>query len=429
MTLPKMLHLRQKFADTTLPDVAAATRQELQDLGLGQRINPGDTVALTAGSRGIADIAPVLRTTVDELKAVGAEPFIVPSMGSHGGGTAEGQLGVLRHYGITEESMGCPIRSSMETIIPGGDGRRSKGTPGPTRPRRRTTSGVVARIKPHTNFNAEIESGWFKMMGIGLGKHAGAWMYHKASIRLGLAHVVLTVGRSVLECAKITLGVGIVEDAFDRAAIVRAVWNEDFEREEKRLLGEAKRLMGKLPLDEIDLLIVDEIGKNISGSGMDTNVIGKTPQEFTWEYAERPVVRRIFVRDLTPETGGNACGLGIADFCTQRMVDKMDRVSTYTNVITSGHPAAARIPIICESDREALEAALETLGELDPARARIVRIRNTLRLEEIEVSEAFMEEVQAREDLEALERPHPLAFDDAGNLVPTLLGEPARAAA
>jgi hypothetical protein len=428
MIFPKMLPVRQKFDDTTLPSVADATRRELRTLGLEERIKPGQTVALTAGSRGITDFPTVLRTTVEALKAIGAKPFIVPSMGSHGGGTAEGQVGVLRHYKISEESMGCPIRASMETVVLGEtvDGIKVHLD---RHASQADHIGVIGRVKPHTNFNAEIESGLFKMMGIGLGKHAGAYSYHKASLRLGMADMVLSVGRAVLGWAKITFGVGIVENAFDRAAIVRAVWNEGFEAEEKRLLVEAKRLMGKLPFDEIDLLIVDEIGKDVSGGGMDSNVIGKIAHEFNWEYAERPVVRRIFVRDLTPETDGNACGLGLADFCTQRIVDKMDRVSTYTNVITSGNPASARIPVICESDREALEAALETLGELDPAQARIVRIRNTLRLEEMEASEAFTKEINARDDLEALEGPRPLSFDTAGNLTPALLGGVARAAA
>jgi hypothetical protein len=376
-------------------------------------VKPGQTVAITAGSRGIANVARITRAVVDELKALQLKPFIVPTMGSHGGATAEGQRTVLEHYGITEAAMGCPIRSSMEVVQIG----EVKGIPvfcdknvwGADH------IAVVARIKPHTDFTGEIESGLFKMMAIGLGKQRGAEHYHRAGHAYGYAEVFPLVGKKVLETARILFGVGLVENGYEETAKIQALLPKDFEAGEKALLQEAKAWMARLPFDVLDLLIVDDLGKNISGAGMDTNVVGRP---FVQKVLDRPKVRRIFVRDLTPESEGNAVGIGMADVTTRRLVDKINYQAMYMNAITSGVPEGAKIPMIFDTDREAIQVALGMIGLTPPDRARVVRIKTTLHLTEMDVSEALLQEVKANERLSVVAEPAPLAFDAQGNLPP-----------
>jgi hypothetical protein len=411
MVLPRILRVKQRFEGPSLRDIPSAVREAMRPLHLRDKVKAGQTVAVTAGSRGIANIARITRAVVDELKALELKPFIVPTMGSHGGATAEGQRTVLEHYGITEAAMGCPIRSSMEVVQIG----EVKGIPvfcdknvwGADH------IAVVARVKPHTDFTGEIESGLFKMMAIGLGKQRGAEHYHRAGHAYGYAEVFPLVGKKVLETARILVGVGIVENGYEETAKVQALLPKDFEAGEKALLREAKAWMARLPFDVLDLLIVDDLGKNISGAGMDTNVVGRP---FVQKVLERPKVRRIFVRDLTPESGGNAVGIGMADVTTRRLVDKINYQAMYMNAITSGVPEGAKVPMTFDTDREAIQVALGMIGLTPPERARVVRIKTTLHLTEMEVSEALLPEVKANERLSVVTEPTPLGFDAQGNL-------------
>jgi len=415
MPYPKMVRIKQLFeVPPPLEDIPGAVRQALAPLNLASRIKPGETVAITAGSRGVANIATITRTVIEELKALGARPFIVPTMGSHGGATPEGQVDVLRHYGITEERMGVPIKSSMEVIQIG----ETLGFPVYLDKHASEADhiAVVARVKPHTDFKAEIESGFYKMMAIGLGKHKGAATYHRANAHYGYAKVILHVGREVLKKARIAFGVGIVENAYDQTAKIEAVLPEEMEEKEKELLRLAKAWMMKLPFDEIDVLIVDEMGKNISGAGMDTNVIGRLTHRFDQPFGPR--ITRIVVLDLTPETYGNAIGIGMADFTTKRLVEKIDRHATYVNAFTAIAPEAAKIPPYLDTDREAIETALDSIGLIHPHEAKVVRIKNTLLLGEVDISEAYLPLLKERKDLIQLGEPRELQFDPHGNLLP-----------
>lgn len=413
MDYPKTLLVRQAFATQRLADVPAAIRQQTAAVRLGERIRPGESVAITAGSRGIADLPGIMRTLVEEIRAVGGEPFLVPAMGSHGGGTADGQRKLLESYGLDEASVGAPIRSSMETVHLGDteDGI-------PVHFDRIASEAdrivVVNRIKPHTSFAGAIESGLMKMMMIGLGNHQGAVVYHRAIVTHTFDRIVSTVGRLVRSRCPIAFGLAIVENAYDQTAAVEAVAPEDFEARERELLVLACRWMPRLPLDEIDLLIVDEMGKNISGQGMDTTVIGRK----VVRSAGMPMVTRLFVRELTAASHGNAHGLGNADFTTTRLVRAIDPKATRLNSITATNPQGARVPIAFDTDREAIDAALSTIGLTPPEFARIVRIRNTLKLEVVEVSEPCLEALRGRSDVEPLTATAPMRFDAGGNLLP-----------
>ncbi len=413
MTFPRMFRVKQRFEGPSLHDVPGAIREAMRALHLQDKVKRGQTVAITAGSRGIANIDRITRAVVDELKALRLQPFIVPTMGSHGGATAEGQRKVLEHYGITEATMGCSIRSSMEVVQIG----EVKGIPlfcdknawGADH------IAVVARIKPHTDFQGEIESGLFKMMAIGLGKQQGAEHYHRAGHAYSYAEIFPLVGKKVMETARILFGLGIVENGYEETAKVQAMLPKDFEEGEKALLCEAKAWMAQLPFDILDLLIVDDLGKNISGAGMDTNVIGRP---FVQKALDRPKIRRIFVRDITPESEGNAVGIGMADVTTRRLVEKINYQAMYMNAITSGVSEGAKVPMTFDTDREAIQVALAMIGVTPPEQARVVRIKTTLHLAEMDVSEALIQEVKADERLSVVTQPAPFAFDGQGNLSP-----------
>jgi hypothetical protein len=408
-----MLRVKQRFEGPRVEDIPGAVHATIGILRLQDRVRPGQTVAVTAGSRGIANIARITRAVVDELRGLGLAPFIVPTMGSHGEATAEGQRKVLEHYGITEAGMGCPIRSSMEVVRIG----EVKGIPVfcDRHAWEADHIAVVARIKAHTDFTGEIESGLFKMMAIGLGKRQGAEHYHRAGQAHSYAEIFPRVGNLVLQTARILFGLGIVENGYEETARVQGLLPRDFAEGEKALLREAKAWMARLPFDTLDLLIVDEMGKNISGSGMDTNVVGRP---FVQKALDRPRIRRIFVRDLTPESEGNAVGIGMADLTTRRLVSKIDTRAMYVNAITSGAPEGARIPMAFETDREAIQVALGMIGLTPPEAGRIVRIKNTLHLAELDVSDVLVPEVKANDRLTAVSDPTPMAFDEAGNLHP-----------
>jgi hypothetical protein len=413
---PRMIRVKQEFAGPTLADVARATRAALAAVALPVR--SGQTVALTVGSRGVVNIDVIARATVEHLRALGARPFIIPAMGSHGGGTAEGQRSVLAHYGVTEAAMGCPIRASMDVVqigtvaelggLPVWCDREASGA---------DWVGVINRVKPHTGFTGEIGSGLLKMMTIGMGKHRGAVQAHRANIRLGYERMITAMGREMLGAGRIAFGLGIVENGYDETALVRAFLPSDLEAGERELLRLAKAWMARLPVDPIDLLVVDEIGKDVSGTGMDTNVIGRHATFFERPFTH-PRITFIVACDLTANSHGNGNGIGLADFTTRRLADRIDREPTYVNALTACSPAGPKLPVVLDTARDAVAVALECLGVLRVEDARVVRIKNTLHLGEVEVSEALLPELASRADLHPLGAPAPLAFAADGSLSP-----------
>jgi hypothetical protein len=413
MALPRMLRVRQTFSRPRVTDIPRAVAEALA--GARLPIKRGDSVGVGAGSRGIANIGTVVGATVRWLRDLGARPFVFPAMGSHGGGTPEGQLSVLEHYGITEATMGCPVRATMEVVRVG----ETLGLPVwlDRYAAEADWIGLVNRVKPHTDFKGSIESGLFKMMTIGLGKYTGAIQYHRANIRHGYETVITSVGRAMLAHARIGFGVGIVENGYDETARIEAFNTEDLEAGERRMLKDAREWMARLPFSPIDVLIVEEMGKNISGAGMDTNVIGR-PSNPHEPFPAEPKILWIVTLDLTEESYGNAVGIGNADFTTRRLVDKIDMKPTLINAITACAPGGAKIPPTYDTDREAVETALSCIGLTPPEKARVIRIKSTLMLGELEVSEAFLPEVAARGDLTQLDDPAPLPFDAAGRLIP-----------
>ncbi len=412
---PRIFRLRQKTVAPRVADVPGAVEGALAGLQLGGKIKPGQSVAITAGSRGVANLADILKAVVDHVKALGADPFIVPAMGSHGGATAQGQRAVVESYGVTEESVGCPIRSGMETVVVC---RTAEGFPVHFDRHAFEADHVVVcnRIKPHTRFVGDIESGLMKMLLIGLGKCAGATIYHRAIQDYSFGQIIRSVAGEVLKRCHIAAGLAIVENALDQTALIEGVPPEQFESREKELLVLAKQWMGKLPFDRADVLLIDEIGKNVSGTGLDTNVVGRKFDDHRAVEGEFPKVKIIVLRGLTEATHGNAVGLGCAEFCKSRLLREMDVHATRINAITAGHLGAALLPMDYETDREILDLALGTIGLVEPPNARLLWIKNTLEVGELECSTAYLEEARRRDDLEVLTEPRDLPLDAAGNL-------------
>ena len=323
---------------------------------------------------------------------------------------------MLEHYGITEETVGAPVKATMEVVELG---KTADGLPIFFDRYAAEADHVVPlnRIKAHTDFNGSIESGLMKMMVIGLGKQQGANFYHRAFFQYGFEHIITAVGGFILDTGKIAFGIGLIENAHEDTAKAVAMPAAQLLQTERELLVEAKALMGRLPFDELDLLIIDWTGKNMSGTGMDTNVIGRMMQNFEPEPA-KPAILRIFVRDLTEESDGNATGIGLADFTTTRLVDKIDRHSTYMNGITALGPQKSKIPFYYDTDQEAIEVALDTIGLTEPEDARVIRIESTLRLTELDISEVLLEDAKLHSRLKVIGETKPLPFDAAGNLLP-----------
>jgi hypothetical protein len=413
MSYPRMFRVKQIF-DTPAPlqDIPAAVRRTLGSLDLASRIRIGDTVAVTVGSRGIANIGVITKSVIDELKGIRGAPFIVPAMGSHGGATEEGQVEVLKRLGITKQSMGVPIRSSMKVVqvgeLFGYPIYLDKIAAGADH------IAVLARIKPHTDFKAEIESGFHKMMLIGLGKRKGASLVHRLFAQYGYYKVLQQGGREIVKNAKIAFGLGIVENAYDQTAKIVGVLPNKMEHTEKILLRLAKAWMMKLPFDKIDVLIVDQMGKNISGAGMDPNVIGRFQQPFTQFFNTK--IHRIVVLDLTDESCGNAVGIGRADLSTKKLVQKIDKRATRTNALTALVRALARIPPSFDTDKETIIAALDSIKP--KSSVKVIRIKNTLQLGEIDVSEAYLQLVKKRKNLLRFGEIKPFHFNSHGNLMP-----------
>jgi hypothetical protein len=415
--LPRMLEVRQDIKSHRLEDSISELRRELVKAGLSKRIKAGAKVAITAGSRGIDRYAEILATIVDEVKKAGGDPFLIPSMGSHGGATPEGQIGVLRSLGITPETVGAPIRVTMEVDE---IGELDNGTPVYIDRNALMADEiiVVGRVKPHTDFKDKIESGLMKMVVIGLGKQKGAEMIHRFKSE-GYHRLLPQAARLILEKTPIIMGLAVVENAYHEIAIVKAIEPENIEREEMKLLKKAKELLARIPFKDIDVLIVDEIGKEVSGNGMDTNVIGRF-----WLPGESdplaPNIRTIVVLDLTEETHGNAVGIGLADITTQRLVDKIDYPATFVNVLTAGHAICGKTPVFLPSDRDAITTALHICGAINIQQAKVVRIRNTQELGRLWISESLFEMVEADPELQkrlkVIAGPRDLQFDVLGNL-------------
>ncbi|MBT6721816.1 MAG: DUF2088 domain-containing protein [Planctomycetaceae bacterium] len=413
--LPKVFKVRQHFQAVECDDVATEVEVQLTKLNLGQRIKPGDTVAISAGSRGIANIHLAIRGIVQHIQALGAAPFVVPAMGSHGGGTAEGQRAIIEGYGMSEQFLGCPIKATMETHIVC---QAEEGFPVHFDKHAWEADHVVVcnRVKPHTNFAGDIESGLMKMMLIGLGKHNGAKIYHRAINDYSFGQIVRSVAKEVLDKCGVVAGLALVENQFDHTALVEAVAPEDFEEREKALLILAKKYMPSIPFEEVQFLAIDEMGKDISGSGMDTNVIGRKYNDHSATGDEIPRVKYIAMRGLTPVTHGNATGLGMAEFCRSRVAREVDHKITRINCITGGHITAAMSPLDYETDAEIFDVVSQSVGLTEPQDIRFVWIRNTLDVAEFVCSAAYLEQVQLREDLEQLSDLQELPFDEVGNL-------------
>jgi hypothetical protein len=412
---PRLLPVRQKFDAPQVHDVAAATRQALEPLR--DRVRAGMRIALTAGSRGIRDKPEVVRATGEWLRSLGADPFVVPAMGSHGGATADGQVELLASLGVTEQSVGMPIKATMETVELG---TVANGPMVHLDAHAAEADAIIAinRVKAHTDFQGEVESGVAKIVAIGLGKQHGAEGIHRHGPR-NLAVWVPQVARRIVESGKVLGGLAIVENAYDRAAeIVLLPPDEIGCHGETELLDRAKSLMATVPFDVLDVAVIDEMGKNISGAGMDTNVIGRMMIRGSQEF-DRPRIANIAVLDVTEPSHGNAIGVGLADFIPFRILEKIDLRSAYVNAMTSGlgGPQRGQIPMALPTDKGAVAAALLTCGRADLDQARVVRMRSTLDLERLLVSESMREAVEADDRLSVSGDPVPLSFDHDGTIL------------
>ncbi len=411
-----MLLVRQLFPDLSIADVRGEVRRALAGSGFAQRVKPGARVAIGVGSRGIANLPVIVRGVVDYWKEAGAAPFIFPAMGSHGAATAEGQAEVLARYGVHESAMGCPVVSRLD-VVP--LGKTPSGIETFLDRAAYESDGVmmVARVKWHTDFAGRIESGLFKMMAIGLGKFAGARVYHAHAYRLGLEAVIREVGRQVLASGKILGGLAVLEDAYHHTAKLDAVPSEEMEAREERNLELVKSWMPRIPVPEVDLLIVDQMGKDISGSGMDAKVINRTVYGECNVWDTAPKVHRVFVRGLSPLSHGNAVGIGMAEVTTTRVVESVDWEATYVNGLTSNAFGSIRTPVHFATERECMERVWPTVGKFDPAELRIAWLKNTLELGLLGLSENLRPLLEGAAGIEIVGEPKELEFDVEGNLL------------
>lgn len=413
--LPRMVKVRQRFPNEKVDDVAATVVEQFRRPELRAKITPGMRIAVGCGSRGVANVAECAKTVIAELKSMGAQPFIFPAMGSHGSASAAGQVKVLDSLGISEETMGCPIQSSMEVVELG---KLADGTPiwCDRHAAEADAIALICRVKAHTNFRAPIESGIVKMLVIGMGKIAGATAMHWHGFD-AFKDLLPKAGRFIMEKKNFLFGVAMVENAADETALVEIVPGENVLRREPELLALSRELMPRLQFDEIDVLVVDRMGKNITGAGMDPNVVGRNARGTDWE--ARPYVKKVAVLGLTPETDGNATGVGCADVITMRLFRDFDPGKTYANVIAATLLDGAAIPMIMNTDQEAVQLAAKTVVRMQPEDTRIVHIPNTLEIIDIMVSEPLLPYVQANPSMfEVVGEPEPFDFDTEGNLKP-----------
>ena len=411
---PRWAWVEQKFPGEPVADLGAAVAEAVAELRLAEKIQPGQSVAISAGSRGIQDAVAVTRATVDAVRRLGAEPFIFPCMGSHGGATAPGQCEVLRGYGITEENVGAPVRSADDLV--------SVGT---------TNTGIplwcdklaveadhillINRVKPHTDFDGVIESGPTKMLAIGIGKHVGASDTHRRFVERGYEAVIREVGDALWDKLDVVGGIGIVENGHGHTVRIGAVRPERHEADEAALLAHAKEVFGYLPVDFLHVLVIDWMGKDISGSGIDPNVTG-TDCCKTHRPPEKPFIWRVLVRGLTAASHGNAAGIGNADFCLQRCADAVDWGATTTNLVTAASPEGGRRPLVLPNDQALLTAAFKTTGSLPPAELRLIRIESTLHPDRFLASEVLLPELAEHPRCTLAGDPQPIGLDAAGFL-------------
>lgn len=409
--LPKMVKIRQTFNADEILDVSAALSAALVESGQLAQIRPGMNIAIAAGSRGVAQIATLVRTTVAEVKKLGANPFVVPAMGSHGGATGAGQAEVLAHLGITEEYVGCPIVSSMEVVE---ISRLPNGMPVYIDKNAYQADGIIVinRIKPHTAFRGPNESGLVKMITIGLGKQKGAESCHAYGFKY-MHDLIPAMAKEMLQLAPIMFGIATVENAYDHVAKIVVAGAAELIETDRRLLIEAKTAMPRIEFSPIDVLVIDEIGKDVSGDGMDPNITGRYPTPYP---TGGPEVSKMVVLDLTEKTGGNANGVGTADFTTKRLVNKTDFQALYANGITSTVVRPNAIPMTLDCDLDAIRAAVKTSNALDLSKIRLVRIKNTLQLGEIMISEAMLPDALSLANVSVCSEPFEMQFDDLGNL-------------
>jgi len=408
MGFPLFYRIQQDFDATAIADVEGCVRQQFGQTDFGSRVKKGQSVAVAVGSRGINKLPALVRAVVESLKALDLKPFIIPAMGSHGRATAEGQARILEDMHVSEDSVGAPIISSMEVVSLGyvengaevfcaRDAFEADHVV------------VINRVKPHTAFRGEVESGLCKMLAVGLGKQKGASLTHK----FGLGRVIVPAARRLLEKINVLCGIAVVENPMDQIHTIQLALPESFVATDRRLLKLAWQMFPRIPLEDLDILIVDEMGKNISGAGMDPNIVGAWRRDGG---ARTPDYRTLIVLDLTDESHGNAVGIGLADLTTQYVMQKVDLKATYMNAITAGILRSSLMPIPLENDRVVLETALNLLA--DPRRVRMVRIANTLMIQNLWVTESCLPELRDKENLIVDDLPFRVEFDDQGRLKP-----------
>lgn len=409
--IPPMARVRQRFIRPAPVDVDRELRRQFAEMNILSALRPGQTVAITVGSRGIANQVQAVRTLGELLMSAGAEPFIVPAMGSHAGATAQGQMDMLLRMGYTPQAVGMPIRSSMETVELC---RTASGMPVLVDKTAWEADRLIVmnRIKPHVCFRGPYESGLMKMITIGLGKQKGAAIAHNLGFGRMAEHIP-EIANAALEHLKVLCAVGFVENAYHETAVCRVLRADEIAAEEPKLLDLAKTYAARLYFDQMDVLIIDEIGKNISGAGFDTNVVGRYHSEWI---SGGPTVKRLAILDIAAASNGNGNGLGMADFTTRRAAEKFDFSQTYPNTLTATLTGGVKIPMVLPNDRQVIQSCLRTANLIDLLEARVVRIHNTLCLDEIEISQSLLKTVREDERFEILDEPRPVSFDEKGDL-------------
>ena len=411
--LPKMVRVEREFNHPVVRDVRKTLRESFEKIRLRDKIKPGMRIAITAGSRGIAGIVDVLRHTAEAVREFGGNPFILSAMGSHGGGTVEGQMDIMAEYGITEKSVNAPLVCGLDVIELG---RTGQGIPVLFDKVAMESDGIIAvnRIKPHTDFRAPTESGLLKILAIGLGRVRGATQLHRLGV-FGMREVVPAAGRIILKKAPILCGVGIVENASHDIAILEAIDTPAIEAREIELLKKAWEYYPRLPFDKIDVLILDWMGKDVSGAGIDPNVVGRMMIQGEKEF-DGPKINRIAVLDITPGSHGNCVGIGLADFVTKRLYHKIWYKAFHVNVLTATIIDRAKIPLVAENDKAAVQLAVYTCWAVNPLKPKIVHLKNTLDVRDFSVSVPLLEESGV--SLKMMGDPYTMAFDADGSLIP-----------
>ena len=411
--MPKMVRIRQKYESDKIDDIKGHLINELENIKIDRSALKGKSIAITVGSRGIPHLPLMIRTLCDKLKEWGAEPFIIPALGSHGGGTVEGNLEVINGYGITEEAMGVPIKATMEVKLIGQMDDAVK-TPIYCDKYAAEADGIILfnKVKPHTDFKGYNESGICKMIAIGIAKHVGCSWFHKQGFDT-FGERIPIVAKEFLSKMNVVMGIGVVQNAYDEISEIMAFTKDEIPEGDHKMLMIAKRRLPKLKFDNIDVLVIDRIGKNISGEGADPNVTGRG---FMPGFEDDFHCKKLFIRGLTEQSHHNACGLGLADITTRRCLNSCDWESTWINLSTNTMIDGGKIPVYQNNDFEALRLAIRTCTKIDYSKARVARIRDTLTLGEIEISESLIPDIKDRDDVEIISEPYDLKFDSEGYL-------------